>query len=249
MKASVAIIGLGYLGHPLGEDLHRLGYLVLGTTRTEAKLQSLRASGIKTEVLSQGQAPSTEILKSDAIVLNIPPFGGQLEWFQSWPWDPTRKIIFVSSTSVYAHAEGLVDETSALVDGILSREEDWVRKTFPRHAILRAGGILGPGRHPGKILSGRKGISKPLHPVNLIHVEDLMEVIKSFIISTEIGIYNVVSDERHTRKEFYQDFCRRNHLPLPEFNEDDYSSGKIVSNGKLKSFYELTWPTIFGRDP
>ena len=248
MKRSLSIIGLGYLGAPLAEELCHLGHSVRGTTRSEEKEKQYAAHLADCEILTQERKPSRAMLRSEIIILNIPPFEGQMDWFKSWDWDFSKRIIFVSSTSVYKASSGLVTEDSER-EGILADEEDFFIANFPDHLILRSGGILGPGRHPGRILSGRKGISKPHHPVNLIHVEDLRGVIKSFIDSHMKGVFNVVSDEKHSRKDFYTDFCRRNALPLPEFDLKDETLGKRVSNEKLKTFYDFRWPTIFGKDP
>lgn len=249
MIKTISIIGLGYLGLPLGKELKTSGKTVRGTTRSPDKAESFQESGIQAEILTSSNAPSAELLRSEVLVLNIPPSEGQLEWFKSWNWDFSKRIIFVSSTSVYKPSEGVVHEDSEKEMGILSMEEEWIATHFENHVILRAGGILGPDRHPGQILSGRKNISKANHPVNLIHVEDLRGIILKLLDSDFKGVINVVSDEHHKRKEFYQDFCRRNNLPLPEFDEEDLSEGKTVSNERLKTLYTLSWPTIFGKDP
>lgn len=248
MPKEVSIIGLGYLGGPLARELHSLSYTVRGTTRTLQKQNTFKDLGIDSELLHPSGVPGKELLSSDSIVLNIPPFDGQLAWFKSWPWNFSKRILFVSSTSVYEADAGEVNEESSLNEGILSSEEEWIRKNFSNSVILRAGGILGPGRHPGKILSGRENLSKPRHPVNLIHVDDLRGVITNLLESEMTGVFNVVSDEHHSRKDFYQEFCSRNALPLPHFDESDESEGKLVSNKKLKSFYQLRWPIIFGKD-
>ncbi len=242
-------MGLGYLGYPLAQDLLKLGHRVKGTTRTPEKKKKFDDEGIVCEILNPSTLPSKDFLEADVLILNIPPFEEQPEWFKSWDWDYSKRIIFVSSTSVYCASSGIVSEDSKREAGILSLEEDFFIQHFPSHMILRAGGILGPGRHPGRILSGRENLSKGNHPVNLIHVDDLRGIILSLIDSENSGVLNVVSDEHHSRKEFYQDFCKRHGLPLPLFDERDKSEGKTVSNTRLKKSYQLKWPTIFGKDP
>jgi nucleoside-diphosphate-sugar epimerase len=249
MPKEISIIGLGYLGKELGFDLMESGYTVRGTTRTTEKQKTFEEMGLITETLTSEDLPSESLLSSEVIVLNIPPFEGQLDWFKAWPWDFSKRVILVSSTSVYVTEVGIATEESPLKKGVLVSEEEWIRKSFSNSVILRPGGILGPGRHPGKVLSGRKNILKGNHPVNLIHVEDLRGVIKALLNSETSGEFNVVSDEHHTRKEFYQDYCQRHGLSLPHFDEEDQSMGKTVSNEKLKKIYKLRWPTIFGKDP
>lgn len=244
---SIGILGLGYLGNLLASELAKRGHKISGTTRSEEKKSQLIQQGWEVTLLN-GNDPSRNLFESDFIILNIPPFPGQLDWFKSWPWRKETRIIFISSTSVYEEAPELVSESSPVKQHLLADEEQWVSETFPESTILRPGGLLGRGRHPGKVLSGRKDLKAPYHPVNLIHVEDLVGTIIAVLEKGVLGIINVVSEEHSLRKEFYQGYCRRNSLPLPEFDETDMSSGKIVSNDLLKTFYELKIPRVSERD-
>lgn len=247
----ISIVGLGYYGLPLAQALLLQNHHVLGTTTTEEKVPKLKQLGIETFLFkSKGHLPSS-IKNSDILVLNIPPAEEHLDWFKSWNLSPEKMIIFISSTSVYSD-QGHVSETSELVPTtssgkILVAQEKWISETFKHPTILRFGGLLGGGRHPGKVLSGRKNIQGMNQTVNLIHLDDIVGFTLKIIEESKFGeIFNVVSDEHHTKKEFYGEFCQRMNLPQPEFMED-LSVGKKVSNSKMKQIYQLKFPTMLGK--
>ncbi len=220
----ISICGLGHIGLPLAKTLRAAGHEVSGTKRESVPLE-----GIQVEKLNFPSTPSFAILECDVLVLNIPPFPGQEEWFLKWDLSKTEKIIFVSSTSVLR--EGRNSST-------LKTEEAWVKNSGIPWLILRPGGLIGANRHPGKTLSGKKGIKGRLHPVNLIHHDD---VINFIVIAVEKNLsfeeINLVSDEHRSKEEFYSEYCEKNGLPLPEFDLTDMSSGKIISGELMKKHY------------
>jgi nucleoside-diphosphate-sugar epimerase len=226
----ISIMGLGWYGTPLAHFLKSQGHDVTGTTRTIEKKAMLESQGLEVALLSYPEKP-THLQKQDIVVLNIPPFDEELSWFSSWNWDEDTWIIFISSTSVYP----IPDSKSAL---LLKDQEEWVKKKFKKWTIMRFGGLLGNGRHPGKYLSGRKNLSGRLWPVNLIHQHDTIMATDAVIRTQSEGqTFHIVSDEHPTREEYYTDFCRKNGLTLPEFDMNDHSIGKLVPNDDIKSIY------------
>lgn len=219
----INIVGLGWFGTPLAEALLKDGYSVSGSTRSLQKLQKLEAEKIPAFVLDPSTKLPVEQKNSDIIVLNIPPFEGQLEWFKTWDLSPETWIIFISSTSEAP---------------LLLQEEEWVKSTFKRWTILRFGGLIGGGRHPGKHLSGRKNLPGRLWPVNLIHRNDTVAFTK-LVIERNIlrETINVVSSEHPTREEFYTDYCQEKNLPVPEFDSSDSSLKPPISNDHLRRYY------------
>lgn len=228
----ISIVGLGYIGLPLAKILCQKNHEVSGTTTSPGKLSQ---ENIKAHLFSSPQIPGPEILNCDVLVLNIPPRDDHPAWFQRWDMSSTKKIIFVSSTS-------------APRNQILKEEEEWVKNSGIPWLIVRPGGLLGNGRHPGKSLSGRKGIKGRLSPVNLIHADDVNGFIVTAIEKNfQNEIISLVSDEHHTKEEFYSEFCIRNGIPVPEFDQDDHTVSEIVSNELMKKYYELKFPTMLGR--
>lgn len=238
----ISIVGLGWLGETLAKDLSQ-EHEVSGTSRTQNKIHEFNKLGIFTEHLTSPFPASHQMMDADVIVLNIPPFHEQLEWFKSWPWNPKTHLIFISSTSVYGELKGEVNESTLPQPDtsnaeLLIKEEKWV-KTFPFYTILRCGGLIGLERHPGKNLSGRIGLAGGNSPVNLIHLHDVIGFIKLVIDKKISGeVFNLVSPEHPTRREFYSSYCKEKDLALPEFIDQE-PSGKIVSSLKAQSLYEF----------
>lgn len=228
----ISIIGLGYIGLPLAKILSQKNHEVSGTTTTPGKLSQ---DNINVHLLSSPSVPGPELLQCDLLILNVPPRENQPQWFLQWDLSLTKKIIFVSSTS-------------APRNKILQEEEAWVKNSGIPWLILRPGGLLGNGRHPGNSLSGRAGIKGRLSPVNLIHADDVIGFILAAIekdIQSET--ISLVSDEHHTKEEFYSEFCRRTGIPVPEFDPGDLTVSEIVSNDLMKKYYVLKFPRMLGR--
>jgi hypothetical protein len=227
----ISILGFGWFGAPLGVELKNAGHSVRGSTTRPDKKLFLEAQGLSVDLMKFPELPSQTLLDAEILILNIPPFAGELDWFKSFKIDPKTWVIFISSTS-----------------GNLADQEDWVMGTFPRHTILRFGGLLGGSRHPGKFLSGKKDLKSPLSPVNLIHLDDTIGLTKKIIEENKVGFFYGVCDEHSTREEFYQDYCQRTGLALPEFDQNDKTVGKTVLNDEVKKFYAFKFPRLLGRD-
>jgi nucleoside-diphosphate-sugar epimerase len=238
----ISIIGLGRFGSLLANNLinsHQLN----GTTRSVEKQKKKLAEGICCEVLNQSLTPSESILNVDCVILNIPPFEGQLAWFKKWDWNIKAHLIFISSTSVYGEIEGLVDETTPPCPESpnaknLFEEEQWVT-TFPNHTIIRFGGLIGHNLHPGTFLSGRQNLPGGNQAVNLIHLDDCVDFTK-LVVEQKIknDIFNLVYPSHPTRQNYYQSFCKKHFLELPEFNLDP-SPGKLIKSQKVESIYQF----------
>jgi len=236
----ISLIGLGWFGEALGKQLNHLGHDVLGTTRTPQKGDKLSALNFKTFLLNHPALPDEELFLSDLIILNIPPFHGQLEWFKLWPWRDKSHVIFISSTSVYLDDPILVNEESPTIQNKeLVLEEQWILKHLKQVSILRFGGLLGDTRHPGQHLAGKKDLKNRLWPVNLLHLEDAIGFTLALIEEGLKGVFNVVGDEHSTREKFYTEYSLKHHLPIPLFDLADQSQGKIVCNTKAKTIYKF----------
>ncbi|MFP5387334.1 MAG: NAD(P)-binding domain-containing protein [Bacteriovoracia bacterium] len=219
----ISIIGLGHFGAPLARSLQKSGHKIAGTTRTLARKNILEKEIAEVELLNYPEIPGENLRDSEVMILNIPPFPEQLDWFKSWDLSKDTWIIFISSTSGKK---------------VLLEEEEWISSHFNRWTILRFGGLIGHGRHPGKHLSGKTNLPGKLWPVNLIHLDDCIDLTQAVIdkkIQNEI--YSVVSGDHPTREDYYSDYCRRHSLPLPQFDQNDLSTKETISNEKVLRFY------------
>lgn len=227
----ISVIGLGWYGEVLARHLKQDGHEVLGTTRNETKISNLQNDGIQAFSLTYPHVPVDELMAADVVVLNIPPFPEELAWFKSWKWNPSSWIIFISSTALYPAP---ATENALL----LAAQEEWIKSSFQKWTILRFGGLIGGGRHPGKFLSGRKNLSGRLWPVNLIHQRDAVGFTQKVLeLKLQRQTFHLVSDEHPSKESFYTDFCQEKGLPLPLFDQTDQSQGKIVPNEEMKKYY------------
>lgn len=223
----INIIGLGWYGLPLAESLQKKGFDVRGTVTSEEKVLDLKNKNIKATKLKYPDTPDT--IDDDVLILNIPPFTEELEWFKRWNISSKTWIVFISSTSVLSKT-----------DDKLRLQEEWVR-THPKWTVLRFGGLFGGERHPGKSLSGKKNLPGRLWPVNLLHLNDAIGFTEAVIEKNLISeTFNVLSDDHPTREMFYSDYCRTNKIPLPEFVPQDDSTKDPVDNSLARKFYSFS---------
>lgn len=238
----ISIVGCGWYGLSLAQALKKT-HEISGTTRSIEKQIQLQQDGIQAEILTEDITPSEAIMNVDVMILNIPPFSGQLNWLKKWNWNPGTHLIFISSTSVYGVSDQIVDESfSPNPDSEggqwLLKTEEWV-KSFSSYNIIRFGGLLGETRHPGKYLSGKKELGQGNRPVNLVHLEDCVGFTQYIIEQGATQeIYNLVHPQHPTRKNYYTQYCLTHGLPLPEFKSDTQNYG-YVSSDKAMSKYQF----------
>lgn len=264
----VSILGCGWLGLPLAQFLIKElpDVIVKGSTTSQTKLPLMKQSGIESFLIrlpdDLHDSKSSSFWQCDTLFLNIPPSAGKGSSLQSYPdliyniaerakKSGAPRIIFTSSTSVYSETGGITSEddakpgTAARPSGEAVLEaEKVIADSDLEYVILRLGGLYGYGRHPVKFLSGKKELSDPLKPVNLIHQDDCLRVVHEVLRQNSRNeIFNVVSDGHPPRDEFYTSAARHFDLPLPEFKDSPVKDYRVVSNAKLKK--ELNFSFIY----
>jgi nucleoside-diphosphate-sugar epimerase len=261
---SISILGCGWLGLPLAEYLIQQGYKVKGSTTSELKLSLLQSKSIdayKLLLLPEMKGENVEnFFDCDVIIINIPPIRrDDIVEFHFRQIDSVikyleksncRKIIFISSTSVYANKNQIVDEDSKTSPETLAGEalvivENYLRsnKSF-QTTIIRFAGLIGPDRNPAKYALQRPVIEYADTPLNLIHLDDCIGIIEN-VLTNEIWneIINGVCEYHPTRKEFYSASAEKLSLPLPEFSSG-IEPHKIVKSKKINSIinYKFKYP-------
>lgn len=116
--------------------------------------------------------------------------------------------------------------------------ETKVQAHFQLCYILRLGGLIGYDRHPGKFLAGRTDLDGAYHSTNLIHRDDVIQIlclmVKQF---PKDKIYHLVCDHHPAKKDFYQQAAQFGGFQLPQFKQD-FSFKASVSNQALKDEYQ-----------
>ena len=261
----ISILGCGWLGLPLAKSLIKKGFSIKGSTTSIEKLEVLENAEIIPFLISiKSNKIVGDVVKfladSEILIIDIPPDlrSGNTESFiekmkQSIPFleqSSVKKIIFVSSTSVYSGYNlssdfafedkfKITEETIAIPEnesGIQLLESEKIllaNKNFET-TIVRFGGLIGEDRNPTKFLAGRKNIENPNAPINFIHQQDCIGIIERIIETNSWNqIYNGVAPFHPTRKNYYTQKAKEMGLEIPEFNESKPSFGKIVSCEKV----------------
>jgi nucleoside-diphosphate-sugar epimerase len=151
---------------------------------------------------------------------------------------PIKKVLFVSSTSVYANTNNVVTESDGLeqINHPLFCIENLFRyQTHFETTIVRFAGLIGANRHPGRFFKKGKIVPQADAPVNLIHQDDCLGII-SEIIKQSIWnqTFNACADAHPSKREFYSYARKQLNLAAPVFSDEAILSYKIVSNEKSK---------------
>ena len=248
-------MGCGWLGLPLAKAFIKGGYLVRGTTTSENKLSKLQKVEISPFLISLSEEKivgdiSGFLADSEVLIVNVPPKlrGGNQENYvkkmqlllESVKAAKTKKVIFVSSTSVYGNIEGEVTEETMPQPNtesgkqLLASEDLFKNTSELRTTIIRFGGLIGPDRHPVTMLSGRKGLKNGNHPVNLIHLDDCISILSLVIKNNWWGeIFNAVYPLHPAKKEYYFQEAVKRGLILPQYVQNSKKSGKKIASNRL----------------
>lgn len=238
----ISLIGCGWLGHDLAQSMAAQNFSVIGTTSGKNPSPYLPLD------LKECPIVPDVILSTDYVVYLIPPleFSFVKNFFDQIPLD--KKIIFISSTSVYGKHLGAVDENFELNDKttsspLLVETENYLRSRFIHLTVLRPGGLYGKKRHPVFFLQGKKDLKTGLELLHLAHLNDVMGAIKSVIDKDIWGeTFNIVSDLRVIKKEYYTAMALKLKLPPPVYEIIPSDKPETsISNLKSKNLLGLNY--------
>ena len=258
--ATIAIVGFGWLGTPLGERLVELGNTVVGTTRTLEKISVLKELQLTAYCWNSRDEnvpfPKGVVTNIDFCILNFPP--GKVESIEQYgkhllevakQFDLHTRFIFVSTTGVYpehvldATEDSFSVEEFANTHHICYAEHILRSHLQDRLTIIRMAGLIGPNRHPAKFFADRKAIANGNQPVNLIEQQDSIQIIINILEKGYWGrVVNACADEHPTRKKYYTKACEKFGFVLPEFLEEGI--GKVVSNERSKIEIGMTYSKL-----
>lgn len=196
-----------------------------------------------------GDAGDFSFIHHGEDLLNIP----SIEW-----------VGYLSTIGVYGDRQGQwIDETTTIKPESkrgsrrARAEEQWLslyeREGLPVH-IFRLAGIYGPGRCAlDSIRAGvARRIDKPGHAFNRVHVEDIVNVLKSSMAHPNPGsLYNVADDNptpSHVTIAYACELLGMDVPPLLPYAEVDlspmarsfYADNKRVRNDKIKNELSVT---------
>lgn len=266
MTKTIAIAGLGWLGKPLLQKLITQGFRVKGSvTKPEsaAKLQTLNIDAYAVNITEQGVLGSPQgFLKNvDILIIMIPPgirrnSGADYELKMSLFLTEilkaeVSKVIFISSTSVYADEQGSVNEKDVpkpvtnAGKQLFNVEQRFFNAPEIETTIIRFGGLVGGTRQPVKYLAGRTELSGGNDPVNLIHRDDCISIITRIIKQDAFGyIFNGVHPSHPKKEAYYQAKAEELNLILPKFTKNLEPEGKKVDSENLTTILNFDFSVI-----
>ncbi len=247
MNKKISILGCGWLGMALGIKLIKEGHRVYGSTTSPHKMGELESKGIAPYLLAIGQENDrlAEFLESDVLVIAIPSKNkeGFQHLIRAIEQSTLRKVVFVSSTSVYPSTNSIVtEETATIPSPLVEIERLFTSNTQFQSTILRFGGLFGYDRKPGNFFKPGKVIDHPEGFVNMIHQDDCVSIIQQ-IIAQEVWneTFNACSTSHPTRRDYYLNEAQKVGRSDLQFNEQSENIYKIVSSEKLKNMLNYSF--------
>ncbi|MBU2018772.1 MAG: hypothetical protein KJ941_03920 [Bacteroidetes bacterium] len=244
---TVGIIGLGWLGASLANNLNQLGYSVWGTQTqsiprfvTDEHVKSIRWKH------EDGLEQLIPLLKSSkTIIVTIPPSKFEAINYKTLMEDIVKnsdnetKFIYTSSIGIYPRSKGAFNE-SAEVDrqsNLYLAEQAFLSYSPSQSVILRLGGLIGNDRNPVHYLV-KKENDDPDGKVHLIDKIDVIGAILQSITLDKTGVWNVVNPENVSRKVYYTKMAQHLGLPKPHFNQKvtGLTERKIISTKFIEDF-------------
>ena len=252
-KNTIGIAGLGWLGLPLANYLDMAGYKVKGSVTSLKKAKTLQQNGIDAYAMQLNEtevsgSPKALLKGVDCLVIAIPPGlrrnSGvnhvlKMSHFLSEVISAKiKKVVLVSSTSVYGDAQGEVTDKdaphgqTATAMQLIAVEQLFCNAPELETTIVRFGGLIGGNRQPVRYLAGRKELLGGQAPVNLIERGDCIRIISEIIKQDAFGhIFNAVHPQHPKKQDYYRSKAKELDLEAPQFRapETDAIFKKIDS--------------------
>lgn len=266
----ILIAGCGYVGQATADLLHEGGWEVEGWTASAESAGQLAARpyAVRAVDMTNPAAVSAAHQEFDVVVQCASTGGGDADKYRRIYLEgarnllhvfPGARLIFTSSTSVYAQRQAeIVDETSPAdpvhEKGRILREAEEIVLSHDG-IVARLGGIYGPGRSflLRKVLAGGAVLNEEGERfINQAHRDDIASGL--FLLAERRSdlagqIYNVVDDQPILAR----DACRWLDARLPRLPHTGEvatarkrgDSNKRVSNEKLRALgWEPRYPNF-----
>jgi nucleoside-diphosphate-sugar epimerase len=264
-RLTVLIVGCGYVGTALARKLSRSGE-VFAVTRSEDRHKQIKSAGA-CPIIADVQNPDwiLQLPEKVDVIINTISSGGldyratywqsNFDLLKKYDFRPPDHFIYTSSTSVYSQSDGAVvteqdeAEPSTPMREVLEETEHMLldNPRFGSIAILRLGGIYGPGRH-ALLDDLRQGVrSFPEDPnrwINQIHRDDAVgSILHVLKLGVQREIYNVVDDEPVAYGTCLKWLAKQLNVEPPVFDPESPAQRKRlgpkphrkISNAKLRS--------------
>jgi len=237
----ILVAGAGFVGGRLLADLCAEGVACAGLTLSDERAAELEASldiPMLAVDLSDREALRVSLdrlpERPDRVLHCASSNRGGAEAYRRVFVEGTRNLVellepdrflFSSSTSVYRQTDGSrVDESCSTEPvsetGQLLLEGEALATTAKSHAILRFGGLYGPGRAfvLQRFLESKATMDHPPEGgrwLNQVHVDDAASAARFLLNHEACGAFNVVDGRAYRQCEVYENLADRFDLSLP----------------------------------
>ncbi|PZD78463.1 SDR family NAD(P)-dependent oxidoreductase [Mesonia sp. K7] len=252
MEEKVAILGCGWLGFPLARELKDLGYSINGSTTSDHKIKTLKDFGINSFLIKlfeeRIKGDMANFLKDvNVLILNFPPNyreNPNQEFIKiinnlshEIAKQPNIYVVYVSTISVFRKTHPITkyneehepysefSKTQQLIEA-----EKIILRLKNKSSILRLGGLIGEDRHPIKYIAGREKLQNANTPINLIHQNDAIDIIKKLVAQKVRGIFHGVYPKHTSHQEYYSKIAEERGFSIPNYEKDKDKIGKIIES-------------------
>ncbi len=261
LMEKIGVLGCGWLGLALAKKAIEKGYGVNATSTTPSKTLRLEPTQIKPFLLevNENEIKGEDLFFNDisTLIIAIPPglrrntnrnfdkiIGQVITKIKDFK---IKKVLFLSSTSVYGFQEEEINEesptlgtTTSAIQLLISEKMLLEEEKFET-CVIRLGGLIGPKRHPIYSLSLKKNIPNPNSPINLIHQKDAVQIILKLIEAWQPNeVYSAVTPFHPSRKNYYTKMANLANISPPDFQPEGAVRGE-VSSQKIRDKINFTF--------
>ncbi len=235
------LLGMGYLGLPLAQQLAKEGFSIIASSRQARKqpfpfaYQPLDIGKVK-DISSEFSAKNWVCLLPPSCAENYVSF--MSHYLQAAQRVQVQHIVLASSISVYGNANRdcypatTVQPESSSAHKMVAAEKILLDSSIPNISIVRLGGLFSADRHPIVSLSRRGLVSEAQQQVNMLSKQDAIESLAQAIYQPQGKvIINAVMPEHPSKRAFYQQAADELSLPMPQFIDGQNGQGKRVHAG------------------
>ncbi len=238
---TISILGTGWLGFALAKSCKEL-FKIKVSIRNEEKRKEMEDEGVMPFILNEESFEELEeLLRTDYLFINFPPSKSKKylsfldKILSNKKISNIKKIIFISSTSIYPNSDNCFDE-NYLIDTPISKmvydAEQLIKDKT--HVIFRCAGLMGYNRIAGKYFEAKVLDSKDVK-VNYVHRDDVINAVLFVIEKNISGVFNLSSSFHPTRKEVYLLNASKYGFNKPIFKNAKKYKNRIIDGSKIES--------------
>lgn len=237
-----SILGTGWLGYALADEI-KDKYKLKVSIKDKSKEEKFFNEKLSPFLLNEDNLNSLDdLLETDYLFINFPP--SKFENYTNFlnkiythkKISNIKKIIFISSTSIYPDINSIFTEESTLVNSkspkVYNAEVIVKDKT---DLILRCSGLMGYNRIAGKRSSSKLVNDKDIK-VNYIHRDDVISATLFAINNNINGIFNLSVNEHPTKEEIYLFNSKKYGFEKSIFKDEKGLKNRIIDGKKIESF-------------